>query len=337
MVLSKILKTVLPFFLILATLFFSACSTKEVYKPKIVKGDWGSYAKSDHSLVDVTSNVALLDNSHVLTSDGVLDTKIKDSFRLIGKSQNWIISSNIDGNLTLQNSDDKNSTVEFELKKTVAAASVKDDILAVLFADNEMALYAISSKEVLFKAQGNSSGVVDSKIVNPHFMSDLVLFLTLDGKVIIINSKLKKKLRTTIVSSENYFNNIIYFNVLNNRLIAATGTKILSLAKKELRADYEIRDVICDDKNIYIATKQGEIVSLTPDLQVNAKVKFPFAHFLGMLIHNDKIYALEKEGYIIELSKDLLTYDVYEADIDDGYVYTARDMFMIDDEKILFK
>lgn len=319
--------------LLLSTLFFSACSLKKVYEPKIIAGDWDKYGDSNETVVDTTSNIALLQNSKVLSKDGVIDIKIKDSFRLLSSSDGWIISSSIDGKLLLEYIDD--STKEsFELKKTIAAASVKNDILAVLFADNEMALYSISSKELIFKVKGNSQRVIDSRVVNPHFMNDLVLFFTLDGKIIIINSKLKKRLRTVIVSSEDNFNNIIYFNIIDNKIIASTGTKILSMGEKEIRVKYELRNIIDFEDTIFITTKQGEIISLTPDLQINARVKFPFAHFLGIITHNDKLYILEKAGYLIEMSKDLQEYKVYEVDVEDGYIFTADKKFYIKDEFI---
>ena len=276
----------------------------------------------------------MLENRKVLLKDKVIDTTIEESYRLLGNSDGWILSSTIDGQLIIEFIEDKSMKKKFNLKKTIAGASIKDDILAVLFADNEMALYSVSQESLLVKIQGKSPVVVDSRIVNPYFMKDLVLFLTLDGKIVIVNSKLKKKLRTTIVSSEDNFNNIIYFNVVDNRLIAATGNKLLSMADKEIRVSYEIRNIAYSGKDIFITTKQGEIISLTPDLQVNAKVKFPFAHFLGLIIHNDKIYALEKEGYLIELSKDLQQYSIYEVEIEDGYIFAANNIFYIDDEYI---
>lgn len=324
-------------FILFATvfaLFFGACSSREVYEPKLVKDDWSFQGSSEERIVDVSLDVAMLESRKVLLKDRVIDLTIEESYRLLGSSDGWVLSSNIDGQLTIDFIEDKSMKKSFNLKKTIAGASIKDDVLAVLFADNEMALYSISNASLLVKIQGTVPVAVDSKIVNPYFMNDLVLFLTLDGKIVIVNSKEKKKLRTVIVSSEENFNNVIYFNVIDNKLIAATGNKILSMAAKEIRVSYETRNIIYDDKDIFIATKQGEIISLTPDLQVNAKVKFPFAHFLGLIVYKDKVYALEKEGYIIELSKDLLKYSVYEADVEDGYVFVAESMFYIDDEYI---
>jgi hypothetical protein len=328
------LKKLFVLFITALALFFGACSSKEVYEPKLVKDDWKFYGPSKEKIVDVSSDVAMLESRKVLLKDKTVDTKIKESYRLLGSSDGWIISSNIDGKLIIDFIADKTLLKEFDFKKTIAGASIKDDILAVLFADNEMALYSISKKELLVKVQGKSPVVVDSKIVNPYFMNDLVLFLTLDGKVVIVNSESKKKLRTTIVSSEENFNNIIYFNVVDNKLIAATGHKMLSMAKKDIRVNYEIRNIAYAGKDIFITTKQGEIISLTPDLQVNAKIKFPFAHFLGLIVYKDKLYALEKEGYLIEVSTDLLKFSVYKVDIEEGYIFVADKKFYIDDEYI---
>jgi len=316
---------------------FSACSTKEVYEPLYLDEDWEKYEDADATIVDKSLNIALLDNSKVLVKDATLDVAIDEMQRVISHSDGWVISASIDGTVVLTSDSDSTKQEKFELKKSIASASVNGDSLAVLFADNEIAIYSIASKKAIFKELGSKSLAVDVRIVNPHFMNDLVLFSTLDGKVIIVNSKLKKKLRTVIVSSEDNFNNIIYLDVMNNKIIAATSYKILSLAAKEVRAKYEIRGIVNDGKDIYITTKQGEVISLTTDLQVNAKIKFPFAHFLGMISEGDKLYILEKEGYMIVLDKDMYNYSVHEVDLEDGFVFIEDKLFYVADEKILIK
>jgi len=318
-------------------LLVSGCSTKKVFEPELVVDSWKGYGDSSHTLVDITSDVALLDNRKVLSKFEILDVTIPESSRLIGSSDGWIISAKIDGVLTLTSIVDSATQEIFDLKKTIASASVQNDVLAVLFADNEIGLYSVSTKEIILKEQGDASIIADARIVNPYFMNDLVVFSTLDGKIVITNVKLKKKLRTVIVSSEDHFNNIIYFNVIDSKLIAATGHKMLSMSQKEIRAKYEIRNIAYDEKDIFITTKQGEVISMTPDLQVNAKVKFPFAHFLGMITTEDKIYLLEKECYIIEVSKDLLEYGVYEVDVDEGFIFVTNDKFYVDDGYISIK
>lgn len=323
-------------FLVIAvtTLIFSGCSTKEVYEPQVVVDDWDKESGLDSDLIDRAYNVALLDDRKVLDKDGVSNVTIDEDKRLISESDGWIISASIDGNVSLVAKDDTNVTKYIDLKKTIAAASVKDNTLAVLFANNDMALYDLDSKELLLKEQGNRALAVDMKIVNPYFMNDLVIFSTLDGKIVIINATTKKRLRTVIVSSEEKFNNVIYFNILDNKIIAATGTKVLSLAQKEIRQKYEVRSIIDDGKTIFLATKQGDVVALTPELEVLNKTKLPFAHILGMISVGDKVYLLEKEEYVIELDKKTFAYKVYESDFSDGFVFVGDKVFYVDDTQI---
>ncbi len=312
----------------------SACSTKEVYEPKKLSNDWEKTSAMDESIVDTSANVALLENRKVLSENGELNVTIPENQRVISLSDNRVISASIDGNVTLTSTKDGTKT-NIDLKKTIAGASVSGNILAVLFTNDDIALYDTQTKEILFREQGGKVIANDMRIVNPFFLNDLVLFSTLDGKVIIVNTKLKKRLRTVIVSSEDYFNNVIYFNIADNKILAATSYKLLAMAQKELRQKYEIRNIVFDGKLIYITTKQGEILALTPDLQVDSKIKLPFAHFLGMINHNDKLYILEKEGYMIVVDKKSFDYTVHEVDFDDGFVFVGDNVFYVDDEKIL--
>ena len=328
------MKTLLLLVLSLSVVLFTACSSKRVYEPENVKDDWEKYGSIDESIIDVTSDVALLENRKVLSKEKNINVTVDEGYRLLSSSDGWIISSTIDGKLKLQQIDADNMVENFELKKTIASASVDNDTLAVLFADNEMALYSIKSKGLLLKEQGGTTLAIDARIVSPHFLDSVVLFSTLDGKVVIVNREQNKKLRSTIVSSADNFNNILYFNIIDRKVVAATAHKILSMSQKEVRAKFEIRNVTYNGENIYLTTKHGEVVSLTSDLQENAKLKFPFAHFLGIIADEKNVYILEKEGYLIVAPTDLSSYDVYEADVDEGYVFVTDKRFYINDEFI---
>jgi len=319
---------------ICAIVFLSACSTKEVFEPEAVRGDWKKEQSIASEIIDVAANIALLDDRSALSKTSHISIDVPKSHRVIAKSDEWVITASIDGTTILTSTSDTSLQKNFELKKTLASANVSGNILAVLFADNEMALYDIDSQAVLFKEQGASASVADSRIVPPYFMGGLVLFGTLDGKVIIVNSELKKRLRTTIVSSEDNFNNVIYMTLLNNKIVAATPYKLLSMSQKDAREPYEIRNVAYDDESIYITTKQGELISMDSELQVNAKIKFSFAHFLGMISLGEKLYILEKEGYLIVVDKKSFDYDVYETDIGDDYVFVGENHFCVENRKI---
>jgi len=314
---------------------FSGCSTKEVFEPVKVDADWEKYESSKHTIIDTASNVALLEDRTVLSKNGTIDIKIVPEDRLISQSEGWIISASIDGVVTLVSQNDENTTETFDLKKSVAGASVFKNMLAILFADNEIALYNIATKQIIFREQGGKSIAVDSRIANPYFIPGVVLFPTLDGKVIFVNTELKKRLRTVIVSSEENFNNVISLHQFNNKIIAATSYKILSMAKKEVRVKYEIRNIIYDDKSIFIGTKQGEVLSLDANLQINSKIKFPFAHFYAMLSDDKNLYILEKEGYMIVIDKESFNYTIHEMDFDDSFIFTSDKIFYVNDQNIL--
>jgi len=323
------------FILIFSFLLFSGCSTKKVFEPENITGDWEKTSQLDTKIVDKSSNIALLGNNKVLINDKIYNVKVKQGYRVLGYNKKYLITTDIKGDLDLYNTKTKQHSL-FSLKKTVAAASTDEDVIAVVFADGDLALYSLSNKELLLKLDGSASIALDSRIVNPYFMDDLVLFLTLDGKVVIVNKKLKKRLRTIIVSATEYFNNVIFFDILQDKLIVATATKILSFGSSEQRADLEARNITHDKKDLYVATKQGDIIQLSPNLHVKAKVHFPFAHFLALSVKDNKLYALEKEGYLIVLSKDLLKYNIYEVEIDDeSTIYQGKNKIYINNKAIL--
>lgn len=328
------MKNIILITLSLSFLFFAGCSSKKVFDPEDTGDSWDKYESIGEDIIDITSTGALLDNKKVLGKDSKINVEIEEGYRLIANSDGWIISAKIDGKVKLQSIEDSNKNEVLELKKTIASASINEDMLAVLFADNEMGLYSIASKEFLMKEKVGESLAIDSRIASPYFIGGVVIFPTLDGKIVILNPKTKKRLRTTIVSSEDTFNNILYFNVVDQKVIAATAHKILSLDKKESRAKYEIRNIAYDGKNIFVATKQGEIVSLTANLELNAKLKFPFAHFLGLIAKDDKLYILEKEGYMIVAPTDLSSYSIHSVSLDEGFVFVTDKGFFVDDELI---
>jgi len=319
----------------LLALLFTACSTKEVYEPKVVSSDWEKEESISHEIVDTAENVALLENRHVLTRDGEIDIRIPENQRVISLSDGKIISASIDGNVTVTDLE-SGSASSYDLKKTIAAASMKDNILALVFANNDIALYDTDAKSLIFKEQNGKAIANDRRIVNPFFFNDLVMFPTLDGKIVIVKADAQKRLRTSIVSSETYFNNVIFFQLAHNKILGATSYKLLALSQKELRQKYEIRNILVDGDRIYITTKQGEVMALTPDLQLESKIKFPFAHFLGMIAANNKLYILEKEGYLIVVDKENFDYSVHEVNVDeDAFVFVGNDGFYVEDKKIL--
>ena len=322
---------------IFGALFIHGCSSKEVYKPEKVKGEWRSAGNLSAPLHSVSEAGAVLANGNLLTKQGEQKVKIPRDFHLLNISDGWVVTQNGANDLELIPEDGVGAHVVLELKRTVAAATVQGDTIAVLFGNNEMALYSLQTKKMTFKESSNAPIAVDARIGNPKFLKDLVLFLTLDGKIVIVNIADKKLLRSIIIGSEEYFNNVIYLNMIENNMVAATGASVLALSQKESREKYEVRDIAYAEDGVWLTTKQGEVIALSPTLQYKAKKKFPFAHFVGISVQNDRVYVLEQGGYMIALSKNLLSYDVYDIDMDHDAVFVGDGKIYFDDRYIEIK
>lgn len=346
---------ILPLLLLLLT----GCSSKEYYKPESTVNSWpvckaprfsaesivGETPRKDTiptwpvckragvHLVSKNAQGAVARKGWVVDHEGITGYKIPDDKRYLGQSDGWVIYTGIDGNVTLR-SMEKNSTIVLPLEKTVAAASVQGDYAAVLFASNEMGIYRLSTRKSYFKVQGTPVTAVDVRIAKPYFLGNLVIFPTLDGRFVVVDVENKEVLRSTVVSSEPYFDNIFYFNVIGDTMVAATQHRLFSLSDKERRQKYDLRDVTFDKDGIWIATKEGEVIHLTEALQVISRQKFPFAHFLGMIVGKKRLYLLEKEGYLIVMNKAMTRTEVYAVHLDEGISYTSDEGFYVRDKII---
>ena len=94
-------------FLSLSIILFSACSSKRVFEPENVIDSWPNQESASNTIIDTTSNVALLENQKVITKEKKLDVTINESYRLIASSDGWIISSTISGKLNLRYIEDE--------------------------------------------------------------------------------------------------------------------------------------------------------------------------------------------------------------------------------------
>ncbi len=313
---------------LICTLVFLGCSSKEYFEPEETIDSLSLSKRFDSALIDVNAQSATMDDGTIVTKEGIDPTRFPQGYRFVFKNDDWALAVRTGGSVFAVKNEFESKTLE--LSKTVATLALKDDLLAVIFSDNELALYEFSTGTLLFKEPASESAVVDMRVSPPRFLNDLVLFPTLDGKIVIVNASSRELVRTIIVSSEQYFNNITYFNVVDDTLYAATPSKLYSLGEQEKRVDIQARSVIVNEEGIWAATKQGELVHLSHSLEILKTQKFPFAHFLGLVVSDERIYAAEKEEYIISCDKELEECFVYDFDLESGFFFTSEDGFYFD-------
>ncbi len=203
------------------------------------------------------------------------------------------------------------------LETFALSASVKGNLLAVVLADNSANLYDITSQKLLFSEKGSPSTTINSLMAMPIFMDTVVVFPMLDGRLLVVDyvHGNPTPIRNIVISSDKSFNNITYLIVDGNNMIASTGKRILSVVSgQEFNYDGDIVDLLYDKGTLYVLTLDGQILQMDKSLRELNSVKLPFASLNTIVLNHNKLYSLEKRGYVIEVDlNDFNSYNVYKT------------------------
>lgn len=324
----KYIKYLLP---ILALLILNGCGTKrQNFEPTSLSGEIDYDGNLPSSIIDVVRGGATLENGQIITKSGLKDTKLPKGYTFLGNSNGKYLATSKCSDLIII---DKNSTILYERKfsSVVASASLKNDMLAVVLGNNSVKLIDTKTDKVVYKKSGDKVYAHDSKIAAPYFLTSLVIFPTLDGKLLIVDLKKNKLLRDVVVKSERFFSNIIYLDVLGDRLVAATKQRVVSINPKSMAfLDEDVKDVIILKNRVLVFTKDGRVILTDSNLKVKKTKKFKFAAFVGT-IHGEFIYIIERGGFLIATDLNLITSNVYEMpDEIESFVFTT-------DNKLFYK
>jgi len=302
------------FLILLATLFLlTACGSKKYFEPENVKSTLKvEESKLSSSIKSMNREGATLEDGTIITRDGISEFKLPSNFEFLNVSSTGkILATNNKDTLLIGNE-------EFKVKNIVIAASLKDNKLALVYSNNSIELLNVDTKKTLYKEYLSVSLANDSRIANPHFMGNLVLFPTLNGKVIIVSAITNESVKNISVDLDNEFNNIIFLKVIQDKqtLIASTPNKIVTISTKNILAkDYEIRDIITNGKNIYLATIDGRLIKLNLALEELESRKFKYSK-IHALAYTTSLYAVESQNFLINVNEDFTNDIVYDFDFD---------------------
>jgi len=319
---------------ILIFIVFIGCSSKKYYEPEDVVG---SYSQDRNDLPDFIKELnkdgATLNDYRILNKKGISKYALPEGFSFLNRINNIILASNKYGKLLV-----KNKKNIFTFKKNVIAATIKDDLLALVFVDNSVAVYDIKLKKFKFKEYQDSSAINDHRIANPVFLDDIILFPTLSGNIIIASNESFKLVKTIALDPNSKVNNIIFLKTVGDTMVAATSNKVLTLGTNLFKIkSYSIKDIISHDKYLYIATLDGKIIKLDLTLDVLAKKKFKFAKIYA-LAYGTYLYALESEEYLIQLDEEFTNIKDYDFDFNaDKKAIAIGNTLYLDDEYIKLK
>lgn len=213
---------------------------------------------------------------------------------------------------------DQNRTVMFDFETQIASVSILDNFLACLFVDNSIALYDVDTRVKVFGKKYKNVTTVTKNIAKPIFFGDVIIFPTLNGRLVFVDGKSKNIQNIIILSNEDFFNNIIYLDMLGNKIVASTRSKVISLTPENI---YEysdaIKNIVPDLEHIYVLTRDSRVVDLDNKLEVITTTNYKYANFVNAsLVRNSRLFLLEEGGYLIdyENNKSLKLFNKIKTD-----------------------
>ena len=317
------------------------CSTKRQYfEPTDVQNEKISENRLPANIATTSLNGAVLKNGMAITKNGLLSPEIKlpKGATLLNSADGKFISSDLEGNLIVANGSNE-ILFQRNFNEAIVSAALEGDKLALLSAGNVIYLIDIATNDTLLEFESSHVYAQDSRVAAPFFMSSLVVFPTLDGKIMIADKNQGRILRDVVVSSEQFFNNIISLDVVNDTMIAATGKRIVSInPEKTVYYNGEIKDIVINGEYVYILLKDGKIVLSNLNLQKIKDVDFKFAIFSSATAHNGSLYIMEKTGYLIKTDLALDNAKIYKLSNEvKSQIFAGAKEFYYDDSSLELK
>ena len=231
-------------------------------------------------------------------------------YEIINKQDNLVFISNDLGFLKILK--DKEIVFDKKFDAKIVSVAIEGNKAVMVDALNNIIIFDLLEQKYLFSENyGQANGVV-KKLANPIFNNNVIIAPSLDGKLIIINNDSNTFIRSINVGTQEFFNNVIFLKADNEKLIAASSSKIFTIIdNKTYTKLINIKKALEKDNYIYILSSEGVIYKFDYLLNEITKIKFKYANYSDVYVYNDFIYALEHNGYLIKLDDKLNELAVY--------------------------
>lgn len=322
---------------LIVAIFLSACSTKRQYfEPKNIDGELKFTSSLPAKIKFANNESATLKNGFFLAKEGLIENlKLDKNEIFLGKTDNDYLIASINGEFKIvELNQDKRTVYEHKFDSQIVCASYENGLLAALSSDNKIYLIDTINDEILIAYASGETFAQNSKMANPVFLENLIIYPTLDGKIFVVDKNKALIIRDAIISSEPFFNNLIFLFSKADTLIAATDNKILTINPNKISTfKGEIKDLAILDENIFVLLKNGVIKKLDSQLNLVKETNFKYAIFSNLIIKNDNLYVIEKTGYLIKIDKNLENSKIYKLDSDiDERTFSSYDKFYFGDK-----
>lgn len=295
------MKNIINICLVCVSVLMFGCSAKKHFKPQLLSGEVHFENKLDSEIKASSREGAVLQNGKLLTyKDGVSHIMLEKGHRfLVQRGDVYVLQKECGEILLIQG---ENSIQNIPFEQCVLSADFRDNKLAMVLVDNTLMYFDVSNQKEIFSQKYPSVLAVNTYLASPRIDSEYVIFPDLEGKILVYSKTQNKIIKDILVSSDKFFNNVIYTHVDGKYLLAATAKRVSAVVEdKSFKYDVDLRDVLFVNDRIYVLSVEGEIIELDRTLKELRKVQLPFAILSGIVVRNNSLYTLEKGGYLIEL------------------------------------
>lgn len=318
------------FLTLFCLLFLCACGTKRQYfEPKHTDGGLSSNGSIKASIIDWNLISAKLSNNEAILKNGPIinNFKLDKNYILLSYQDDEFIEADNNGNLKIYDNS-HNEIYSYKFDTAVLAVALNGDDLALILANNSIVL-ANRSLGIKFSQTLTPAPAQDSRVANPIFLDNIIIYPTLDGKIIVLSKNTFEIVKDVVISAENFFNNVIHLSVNGDKMIAATAKKIIIVSPaRTLYLDADIKDIALSNDAIFILEKDGNIIKTDYNLRKINEKKFDFAIFTKVGINNNHLYIFEKTGYLIKSDLDFNNIQVFQlSDAVDKISFMGNDKF----------
>ena len=304
-------------FIALAAFILAGCTTKRQYfKP--AEEQIAPQKLATASLPDdihyATRSGATLDNGGLVTRAGLAQgVKLDKNTMFLGDFDGKYLVSNLNGDFKITQNGD--TLWEHKFPCAIVAATLEDNYLAAVDSSNKIHLIDLASDTTIIEYASGTPYGMDARTAAPVFLSSIIVYPTLDGKVMIVDKNQGRILRDAVVSSESFFNNVVFLDVKGDKLFAATLSKLIMISPDKTEYyDGDIKDITLVGDRVYILLKDGNIEITDLNLKSLRKKEFKYAIFSNIIPKGDKLYIFEKTGYAIVTDLDLNNETIIKLD-----------------------
>ncbi len=315
----RIIKIVLS---IAILIFMAGCSGKKYFEPTNTHSASSAITSTGKEADSIMRDGITFTDGTFLTRSGMGKFKLPEGFHYVTQSSKYVLAADDRGNIHIYDRSSGKLIKKNRLKMPLVSAGIRGDKIYYIQQDNIFGIYSISQNKSLISAKVGRAYAVDTRIANPITVGNLVVVPTLDGKLLIIDPSNPKKAGGIAIGKSFNLNNVIFLSKIGNRIIAATPSKVISASPQGMnKFSANVADVTISGGNIYLLTRKGEVIKLSPTLKVLAKQRFNYAQFVAIAVVNGKVYVLDRSGALIVMDPTFKKYKVYDIGSVSDYAF----------------